>query len=285
MKFAFVILNYKTSYEIEKLLLTIDCQQWKKDLNIYIVDNDSNDNYIKELPYKFFDLNIKLIFNDNNSGFAKGNNIGIECALKDNNDFIIVSNPDILLEKDDKFLDKINETFSKDNNIALIGPSILNEKGIEQNPLMKDRFSSSTIIKKKLFFYSRLDIIYYFLRVYILFDLVNLYKKNNREKFIHKGTSISQYAYSLNGCFLIFTPTFFKYFKGFDPNTFMFCEEHILAEKIYQNRLKSYINLEIRVMHKGGQSVKKDNDNFKNKLKFVLFNTLKSCSYFFRKVI
>ena len=285
MKIGIVILNYKTSIEIEKLLKTIEMQKWKKDVNIYVIDNNSNDNYLIQIVNKFSNLNIKLIFNDKNLGYAKGNNIGIKYALEDKCNFVIVSNPDICFYEDNEFLEKIKKIYLDNKEIALIGPSIINYSNKEQNPLMKNRFNKKTILKKKIFFALRLHYIYYFLRVYVFYDLINKIKEKNYHKFVHVGLKKSQYVYALNGCFLIFTPTFFKYFNGFDPNTFMYCEEHILGEKLYKNNLNSYFTTDIKVFHRGGKSVEKENCNFRKKLKFVLFNTLKSCSYFFRKVI
>lgn len=285
MRFGLVILNYKTSNEVRELINSIYNQKWRESIRIYIVDNSLEKEQLLKLVKTFNELDIKIIFNNKNLGFAKGNNIGIKQALNDGNDFIIISNPDIIIPKDDFFLEKVKKTYLNDFNIALIGPSIFNETNYNQNPLMKDRFDNKTILRKKIFFYLHLDIIYYFLRVYLLYNIVNFYKDKNKEKFKHIGEIESQYVYSLNGCFLIFTPTFFKFFEGFDNNTFMYCEEHILAEKLYKKNLKSYFNKDIQVLHKGGKSVAKDNDNFRKKLKFVLFNTLKSCKYFFTKVI
>ena len=284
-KFAFVILNYKTSEDTISLLNNLRNQKWFEQLEIYVVDNDSRDNSISLLKEIKKDIDFNLIISDKNLGFAKGNNLGIEKALKDGCEFIIVSNPDIKIKNDKNFLKKIEDIFFKDSNITLIGPSVMNEEGFEQNPLMKERIKKEYLLKKKIFFTLKLEILYYILRVYVFYNFINWYKKLNKEKFIHKGESKSQYVYALNGCFLIFTPTFFEYFKGFDPNTFMFCEEVILAEKLYKKNLKSYVNADIKVLHKGSKSVEKENSDFRKKLKFVLSNTLKSCSYFFRKVI
>ena len=284
-KFAFVILNYKTVEDTISLLNNLKNQKWFEQLKIYVVDNNSGDNSVSLLKEIKKDIEFNLIISDKNLGFAKGNNLGIERALEDGYEFIIVSNPDIEIENDEHFLKKIEDTFFKDSNIALIGPSVMNERGLEQNPLMKERFKNKYILKKKIFFTLKLEVLYYILRVYVLYNFINWHKKVNKEKFIHKGESKSQYVYALNGCFLIFTPTFFKYFKGFDSTTFMFCEEVILGEKLYKKNLKSYVNSDIKVLHKGSKSIEKENYNFRKKLKFILSNTLKSCSYFFRKVI
>ena len=282
---AFIILNYNTAEEIISLLNSLKNQKWFSKIKIYIVDNNSQDNSIELLREYKKDIDFELIISNENLGFAKGNNLGIQKALKDGYECIIVSNPDIIIKEDSEFLDKIEKSINNDSTIALIGPSIINANNMEQNPLIKDRFDEKYIFNKKLFFYLRLDLVYYILRVYILYDFINLIKKLNKEKFLHKGETKSQYVYALNGCFLIFTPTFFKYFSGFDPNTFMFCEEIILAEKLYKKKLKSYVNSDIQVLHIGSRSVEKVNKKFREKLKFVLFNTLKSCRYFFKEVV
>jgi GT2 family glycosyltransferase len=57
-------------------------------------------------------------------------------------------------------------------------------------------------------------------------------------------------VYKLHGSFVIFTPLFFKFFDGFDPNTFLFGEETILAEMLRQKNLLAFFQPALNVVHK-----------------------------------
>lgn len=94
-KVSIVILNYNAGDFLKKCLQSID-----KNLDfleeIIVVDNASADKslaYLKKLKEK----KVKVIFNRENSGFSKGNNIGLEKALKTRPDYILFLNPDTLV--------------------------------------------------------------------------------------------------------------------------------------------------------------------------------------------
>lgn len=78
---------------------TLNCIESIKKSNInttiLVIDNNSTDNSIKELK-KVKD--IVLIELEENLGFAKGNNIGINYALKHKADFIMLLNNDTIIE-------------------------------------------------------------------------------------------------------------------------------------------------------------------------------------------
>ena len=65
---------------------------------LYVVDNDSKDNTLSFLA-KYANNNIKLIANKENCGVAKGNNQGIELALADNCDYILLLNNDTVFDE------------------------------------------------------------------------------------------------------------------------------------------------------------------------------------------
>jgi GT2 family glycosyltransferase len=64
-----------------------------------------------------------LLKNDTNYGFAEGNNIGIEFALKNlNPDYILLLNNDTVVDKD--FLKILVQEGEKDSKIGLLGPKM-----------------------------------------------------------------------------------------------------------------------------------------------------------------
>lgn len=281
---ALVILNYKTPEDTIALVKNIEEQLWSKKIKIYIVDNGSCDDSVEKFNNLNCSINVELIESKTNLGFAKGNNLGIKKALLDGFQFIIASNSDILIEKQSNFIEKIYEIYLKDQDIAVIAPSIKNFDGIYQNPFKKERFSFKEIAKIKFFYLSGIYKLYYFIRVYILFELITYIVQKKRHKKIknyHSNKAPSSgYIYAPHGSFLIFTPTFFKHFDGFDNKTFLYCEEFILAEKLRQNSLKCWYENTLKVLHKECQSTEKIVNNYKEKVKFTLKHTFSSCKYF-----
>jgi len=284
MKFGFIILNYKAVNETIELLYDLKKQNWYKDVKIYVVENGSNNGSFEKLS-KINDIEFTLIKSDVNLGFARGHNLGIKKAREDKCDFVICSNSDIRIEKQDDFLKNIIDIYKKDKSIAVITPDIVNEREEHQNPLRRDRLTFKEILKKKIFYYLNLDSFYYFLRVYILFNLVNLLakKKYNKELQFRKCDIVDEYIYAPNGAFFILTPTYFKYYPGLDENTFLYFEEYILAERLFTKNLKCYLASNIKVLHKGGKS--SSFNNYKEKVKFVLKHSLQSEKYFVKNVL
>lgn len=82
-------------------------QQQHKDFIVYLIDNsysEESEKLINQLIDKY-SLNgqIKHVINQNNVGVAKGNNQGIELALSQNCEYILLANNDILFSQKDLF--------------------------------------------------------------------------------------------------------------------------------------------------------------------------------------
>lgn len=66
--------------------------------NIVIVDNASTDSTTSLVEKKFKEIQIRKL--QNNLGYAGGNNVGIELALKKRAEYLLILNPDTVLHKD-----------------------------------------------------------------------------------------------------------------------------------------------------------------------------------------
>ncbi|MCF0127679.1 MAG: glycosyltransferase family 2 protein, partial [Pseudobutyrivibrio sp.] len=113
------VLNFKGEKD------TIECveslkQQDYDNLEILIIDNDSKDGSAEHLRAHFSE--IKLIETGYNFGYAKGNNIGIEEAVKNGADYVLVLNNDTTLEPD--CVRRLVEAMESYQDIALIGPAV-----------------------------------------------------------------------------------------------------------------------------------------------------------------
>ena len=98
-----ILLNYNgfsdTVECIESLDKAKNGTQYK--LNICVVDNSSSnlDEYSKLCGLQEKYTNMTIIFNTENNGYAAGNNIGIDFAIKNNADYIWVLNNDVTINE------------------------------------------------------------------------------------------------------------------------------------------------------------------------------------------
>ncbi len=117
-KVGIILLNYNTYQD------TIECIYSLQNIHypcyeIIVVDNCStDDSYSKLLAIS----NITLLKSDYNGGFAYGNNIGIEYALKHHCDQILLLNNDTTVEPD--FLNEL-VSVSLNNGVGIVAPKIL----------------------------------------------------------------------------------------------------------------------------------------------------------------
>lgn len=123
---AIVILNWN-SYE-----LTFDCLKSLENINypsfeIFLVDNDSQDNSYDKLinDYKngSFKLTIHFIQSGGNLGFAGGNNVAIKQAYSNKFDYFWMLNNDTEVMPDS--LQSLVDEIDKDSTIGIVGSKIL----------------------------------------------------------------------------------------------------------------------------------------------------------------
>ncbi len=97
VKLSVIIVNFNSGYFLKKCLLSLASSAFtSKDYEIIIIDNNSKDSSLNEaLTVK--GLNLILLKNEENVGFAKANNQGIN---KSEGEYILLLNPDTILEKD-----------------------------------------------------------------------------------------------------------------------------------------------------------------------------------------
>lgn len=127
-KIALVILNWNGKEN------TIDClksisglSSGNFNLETIVVDNNSTDNSVSEIKKEF--PKVEIIQNPQNFGFAKGNNTGIQKALDDKADFIMLLNNDTILEKN--CLKNILEAAKNNPQYSIFAPKIYFEKNYE----------------------------------------------------------------------------------------------------------------------------------------------------------
>ena len=114
---AIILLNYNNAND------TLECVDSIIDncgLNykIIVVDNKSTDNSREVL--KLNSDKYHLILSDTNEGFAIGNNIGIQYALEQNIEYIMLLNNDTLIEKGS--IEKLYNYIKENKDVGAIAP-------------------------------------------------------------------------------------------------------------------------------------------------------------------
>lgn len=96
-KVAFIIVGWNNEDLLNDCFESIYAQTYDE-IDIYFVDNNSADNSVKHV--KDHHKNVKVIELNKNYGFAKGNNIGISQALKDENvGYVALLNTDAIVKE------------------------------------------------------------------------------------------------------------------------------------------------------------------------------------------
>lgn len=112
--------------------------------------------------------------------------------------------------------------------------------------------------------------------------MITYLAKKRKDEILSSPPALSDsgYIYAPHGSFLIFTPTFFNHFDGFDKHTFLYCEEFILAEMLLSKKLSCYFENSLDILHKESQATNSLVKYYKDKVKFTLRHTFESCKYF-----
>jgi len=152
MKIFIVILNWNGKKFISGCLDSVgklETGNWK--LEIIVIDNASTDGSVeiineewsmvkrkKSSTISHQPLAIKLISNQENLGFAEGNNVGIRYALENGADYVLILNPDTIVDRN--LLVSLMKVAESDSKISILGSKIYFAPGFEYH---KERYKES----------------------------------------------------------------------------------------------------------------------------------------------
>lgn len=120
-KVAIIIVNWNGLDFLENCLEAIRRQTYKN-YAVYFVDNGSIDKSVAYVHENFPEVFITQL--DHNTGFAKGNNIGINAAFKDPGiKYVLTLNNDTRIKNN--FLEELVKMAESDNVIGAVAPKII----------------------------------------------------------------------------------------------------------------------------------------------------------------
>lgn len=280
---AFVILHYiATDLTIKcvKSLESLDGLDDTFSIHIVVVDNGSPNNSGEFLTSMYCeDEKVDVIINKDNLGFSKANNIGFRYACKAYNpDFIGVLNNDITIDQKD-FLSKLIAVFEKQSDCYILGPDIyVKRKALHQSPM------SGTLPNKYSVVSQLQAILHPSIKVWIKKKLlINKFLRNQIEardiRKMRKSIkwNIRQINVVLHGACIFYTRNFIDTGEDpFSPETFMYCEEDILAIRCHRNGWKSVYDPLVQVIHYDDGSTDISNAKYLQKQAFIDNNRVES---------
>jgi GT2 family glycosyltransferase len=242
-----VIVNYKTDdrlikYVVEELVKIVSPHL------IVIVNNgctpESNSVIAQECEGEVIsgdNINVKskvfVLGVEENLGYARGNNAGAEFLLKHfQMDYLLFSNCDLRFH--DSVVDSLIRKMDKLPDVGLMGPYIETITGKKQNPSKFKSVWKLHIIPKLLYPFLPPSV-----RVAMQSPLA--------------GEAVEGYCDYLSGSIFLVSVSVFLKTGMFDPNTFLYCEEPILAMRVRSAGFKVYYYDKVKVIHEHGYTNKK----------------------------
>ncbi len=248
---AIIVLNYMTWEETLKEVQMVKeiVQNKTMEYEIIVIDNcSSNDSYeqLSEYTDEF-----TLIKSSENRGYAAGNNIGLRYAYEKNFKYSWILNNDILFT-DKNVINEMLKVFENDEDIAIVSPDIYSPSGYMFN---RDAVRPS------------------------LFDMtLGLWKYKKRGRAIEEAKKGWLYVYRPQGCCMLVDNKKASAVGYMDENTFLYCEEIILAERLLNKGYKCACCSSTSVIHNHSYTVKKT----LSKINYIKTN-IKSFDYYLKK--
>ncbi len=260
-----VILNYNNSSDTIKCIESVERYNTAP-VKYIVVDNGSTkpqviDDIDKFLQDTFKDGYTRLsdtqtptdrlpkasfVVSKTNDGYAKGNNKGLHFAYADDEiDKILILNSDILFVED--IIPQLTKDLEILDNAAIVSP-VLFKKNLKDI----DYTCSRKALTQKQRFISY---------AFLFKDVCGVITKINNSNNLLYGKEIPVAGNTLeielpSGSCMLLDKQFFKDIDSFDENTFLYCEEDILFEKIKKLGRKNYLDTSLKCIHLGATTTK-----------------------------
>ena len=128
-----IVLTYHSRDVVRPCLISLGSLTYSN-YHLVVVDNNSTDGTAEILQNEFPELTI--IRSGGNLGYTGGNNIGIEHAIEQGADYVLILNPDTVVA-DPNFLTSMIAYVEANPHVGIAGPRVfLREAGIVQNTVL-----------------------------------------------------------------------------------------------------------------------------------------------------
>jgi len=215
-------------------------------LSVIIIDNNSqDDSFVRINKYLSNNtkLDVKFLVNKDNLGFAGGNNIGINYALENNADFVLILNNDVEIESG--LIENLLKVANKEKRIAVVTPKIYFAPGFEFH---RKRYKKRD--RGKVIWAAGGEI-----------DWKNVYGKNRGVDEVDEGqyNKTNQVDFASGACMMV-SADYLKKLNGFDEKYFMYLEDTDLCIRVRNLGGKIIYVHDAETWHKIAQSSKIGSD-------------------------
>lgn len=234
MDLTVIIVSWKVKDLLKDCLYSLEQEKKHCNFKTVVIDNHSCDGTVELIKNSF--PSVKLIALEKNIGFAAGNNLALK---KLDTDYALLLNPDTYVK--DKAIMHLLDFIKQDKKIGAVGPQLLNPNETIQ-PSCHSFPTVKSIIINSLF----LDIIFAKSKFFGNYQLGFWDHKSKREVDQPMGAAlmISKDALDTIG-------------GTMDEDFYMFFDEVDLCFRIKKANYKIFFLPKAKIVHYGGQSIKK----------------------------
>lgn len=232
MQLSIIIVSYNVKYFLEQCLASVKNAIDGLHAEVYVVDNNSNDETVEYLQPKY--PFVKFIQTGSNPGFAKANNLALRSCT---GEYVLFLNPDTLITED--ILKECLSFFSAHNDAGALGVHMLDGSG-KFLPESKRAFPSPSVSFCKL---TGLAAVFPTSSIFNKYALGHLNKNEVHEVDV------------LSGAFLMAKRHLLQQINGFDENFFMYGEDIDLSYRLQKTGFKNYYLGNLQIVHFKGESI------------------------------
>ncbi|MFI3305847.1 MAG: glycosyltransferase [Rikenellaceae bacterium] len=192
---------------------------------------------------KIFIINTPL-----NNGFARGNNLGVEFVTTHFDvEYLLFSNNDIVL-RSDHTIESLVGRLSTLPDVGIIGPKIVGLDGEYQTPYLYSSFWREMVMSQ----WGR---------------FVPFYRGKEYQdgKLFIRESAHEGYYYRVMGSFFVAKTEVYIACGKMDPNTFLYGEEVILAERMLRIGQYNYYYPSVEILHEHGTTINNNRDLFRGR--------------------
>lgn len=206
------------------------------DLNVIIINNDPLFEF-PDIKDKFSKFSLFITNNSENKGFSGGHNQGFRFALKNDSDFHVILNNDVLVDKN--FIRELLKCFKENKNLGIVSPKIYFTKGHEFH---KNRYKKEDLGK----------VIWY---AGGIIDWKNLISKHRGVDEVDSDTydKESETDFATGACAMLPIEVIEK-LKGFDNRYFLYYEDGDINMRIKKEGYRLYYYPKAIIWHNNAGS-------------------------------
>jgi hypothetical protein len=264
---SIVIVNYNVADALDNCLMSIHkANTGSRNLEIFVVDNNSVDNSVEMVEEKYPEVN--LIVNRKNIGYAKANNIALKKA---SGKYILILNPDTILEEGT--FEKMIAFAEKNEKAGAITSKLIRTNG-KLDYACKRSFPSFKVALPRILGLSK------------IFPKSKTFGKYNLTYLDEDKTWEVE---AICGAFMFIPLKVLNEVGYFDEDYFMYGEDLDLCFRIGKKGYRIFYYPEVHTIHLKGESTRKSNlsyaRNFNGAMAIFVRKNFSSTSFFLIKIL